>query len=72
MSRITCVSPSCCGLGLLFVNDDMELEIEEINSKSYKRNYTIYKRMLKRFQIYNTLFNCVPAFWSETVVSLIG
>lgn len=60
VSRITCVS-NCCGLELLFLKDNMQLEIEEIKNKSYKKFYTIYQRMLKRFQIYSTLFNFVPA-----------
>lgn len=36
MSRITHVS-NCYGLGLLFLNDKMELEIEEIKNKSYEK-----------------------------------
>lgn len=75
VSRITCVS-NCCGLGLLFVNGNMELEIEEIKNQSYKKIYTIYKRMLKRFQIYNTLFNCVPAVFllvcNRCITDMIG
>lgn len=74
-SRITRVS-NCCRLGLLFVNDNRELEIEEIKNKSYKKCCSIYKRMLKTFQIYSTLFNCVPAtlllVWNRCFTDMIG
>lgn len=75
VSRITHVS-NCCGLGLLFVNENMELEVEEIKNKSYKKCYAAYKRMLKRFHVDSTLFDCVPAMllldWNRCFTDRIG